>query len=118
MQPFYVANELLQDEYALRRRFELDGYLFLRRILDPGKLLHLRRQIAQCCARHLWLKPGSDPMDAIAWTSAKTEGEEEYLKVYDDVQRLQDFHALSHEESILSVMRRLLGDTAFPHPLS
>ena len=118
MQPFYVANELLQDEDALKRRFDSDGYLFLKEIVDPGKLLRLRRQIAQCCARHGWFKPDSDPMDAIAWTTAKTEGEEEYLKVYDEIQKLEDFHALSHDESIVSVMRRLLGATAFAHPLS
>ena len=118
MQPFYVANELLNDEGALRRRFELDGYLFLKQMVEPGKLLQLRRQIADRCARQLWFKPGSDPMDAIAWTTAKGEGEEDYFKVYDEVQRLEDFHALAHDDAILSVMRKLLGETAFPHPLS
>jgi ectoine hydroxylase-related dioxygenase (phytanoyl-CoA dioxygenase family) len=118
MQPFYVANELLNDEGALTRRFELDGYLFLKQIVDPKILLRLRKQIVDSCAQELWFKPNSDSMDAVAWTTAKVEGEEDYLRVYDQVQRLQDFHALSHDEAIMSVMRKLLGDTAFPHPLS
>jgi ectoine hydroxylase-related dioxygenase (phytanoyl-CoA dioxygenase family) len=118
MQPFYVANELLHDQAALKRRFGVDGYVFLRQIVEPHRLLRLRRQIAECCARHQWFKPGSDPMDAIAWTTAKTEGEEDYLRVYDDVQKLEEFHALSHDAAILAVMRMLLGETAFPHPLA
>lgn len=118
MQPFHVANTLLNDGERLRQRFQEDGYLFLRNIVDPTRLLSLRRQIVDICARMQWFKPGSDPMEAIAWTAAKVEGEADYFLVYDEIQKLEAFHALAHDAGIVDIMRQLLGETAFPHPLS
>jgi Phytanoyl-CoA dioxygenase (PhyH) len=33
------------------------------------------------------------------------------------VQRLEEFHSLAHDDALLEVMRHVVGDTAFPHPL-
>jgi ectoine hydroxylase-related dioxygenase (phytanoyl-CoA dioxygenase family) len=116
--PFYIANALLCDRDALKNKFREDGYIFLKAIVPPHKLIALKRQITNICFEHGWLKPGSDPMSATAWTSPKVEGEEEYFEVYDKIQKLESFHALPHTEEILAVMRLLLDETAFPHPLS
>lgn len=118
MTAFFIANPLRHDGAALRQRFLEDGYIFLKCVVDPRRLLELRAQITELCARHGWLKPGSDPQQAIAWTSAKVEGEEAYFALYDEVQKLEALHALPHGEDILAVMRALLDDSAFPHPLS
>ncbi len=118
MQPFDDASALLSDPPALRQQFERDGYVYVRQLLDGDLLLNLRRQIVKICEECGWLKPGSDPMDAVSWTSPKVEGEEDYFDAYDRIQRLQDFHALAHEPPVMQLMRGLLGDTAFPHPLS
>ncbi len=118
MKPFVDSSPLLSDSVALKQRFDEAGYVYIRGLIDPECLLALRRQIVEICADCHWLKPGSDPMDAISWTMPKVEGEKEYFEVYDRIQRLQDFHALAHEPSVLRLMRGLLGDTAFPHPLS
>ncbi len=118
MKPFFDSSSLLSNPDALRDRFDRDGYVYVPGLLNTRILLNLRRQIVDICDRCKWLKPGSNPMDAISWTVPKVEGEEEYFEVYDQVQRLQDFHALSHQPEIINVMRPLLGDTAFPHPLS
>ena len=118
LQPLTVSNPLLDDPDALRSRFGRDGYIFLRATAPIAQLRDLRRQIVGICARHGWLKPGSDPMDAISWTAAKVEGEDEYFAVYDEVQALEAFHALSHEPAVVTIMKMLLGPTAFPHPLS
>jgi hypothetical protein len=118
MKPFFDSSALLQDSQALTRRFQQDGYVYVRGLVDPELLLNLKRQIVSICRDCGWLKPGTDPMDAISWTVPKVEGEAEYFEVYDRVQRLQDFHGLAHEPSVLRLMRALLGETAFPHPLS
>lgn len=118
MKPFNDSTALLGDAAALRRQFDRDGYVFVRGLLDAGPLLDLRRQIVGICADCGWFRAGTDPMDAVAWTRPKVEGEEEYFAVYDRVQRLQDFHALAHQPQVLGLMRALLGETAFPHPLS
>ena len=118
MKPFFDSSPILSDSVALKQRFDADGYVYIRGLIDPGRLLGLRRQIVEICDDCHWFKPGSDPMDAISWTMPKVEGEEAYFEVYDRIQRLQDFHALAHEAPVLRLMRGLLGDTAFPHPLS
>jgi ectoine hydroxylase-related dioxygenase (phytanoyl-CoA dioxygenase family) len=118
MRSFFVANELFADKSALKKKFDDDGYLYLKGLIDKSKLLELRKQILDICGRHHWLKSGADPMRALTGTFAKVEGEEDYLTAYDDIQKLEDFHALAHDANILSIMKSLLGETAFPHPLS
>jgi hypothetical protein len=118
MQPFIDTTDLLADAAGLRNQFERDGYVYMRGLLDAENLRELRREIVSICADCGWLKSGSDPMEAIAWTSAKVEGEDEYFEVYDRVQSLESLHALAHDESLMGLMRALLGDDAFPHPLS
>ena len=41
----------------------------------------------------------------------------EYAPVYDDIQRLEEFHTLAHHPDLMGVMREVRGSTAFPHPL-
>lgn len=118
MRTFDPANALLADNAALRARFQEDGFLFFRGVLAPSKLLRIRRQIVNICARQRWFKPATDPMEAMVWTSAKVEGEDDYFAVYDEIQKLEDFHALPHDSAVLDIMRGVLDDTAFPHPLA
>ena len=118
MKAFYDSSPLLSDSAALKQRFDQDGYVFLRGLVDPELLLDLRRQIVEICNEFGWFKPATDPMDAISWTVPKVEGEDGYFDVYDKIQRLQDFHALSHHPSVMHLMQGLLGESAFPHPLS
>jgi len=118
MQAFYDSSSLLSDTDALRSRFLRDGYLYLPGLLDRDVLNALRHQIVDICGQCQWLKPGTDPMDAISWTVPKIEGEDAYFEVYDQVQRLEDFHALAHQDDLSRVMQALLGPSAFPHPLS
>lgn len=118
MKAFLDSSSLLFDSPALKQRFMQDGYVYLRGLLDSATLLNLRQQIVEICADCNWLKPDTDPVEAVAWTIPKVEGEPEYFSVYDRIQRLQDFHALAHDPAVMTLMRGLLGETAFPHPLS
>ncbi len=115
---FEDSTELLADSEKLRARFEQDGYLFLKGLLDPAKLLNLRRQIAAICAAENWLKSGTEPERLLTWTAPVVEGEDAYFRVYDQIQQLEDFHALAHDTAINDVISSLLGGPCFPHPLS
>jgi ectoine hydroxylase-related dioxygenase (phytanoyl-CoA dioxygenase family) len=118
MKAFLDSSDLLHDSAAMQERFDRDGYVYLSGLVDTHLLWDLRRQIVEICDDCGWLKPGTDAMTATAWTVPKIEGEEEYFEVYDRIQRLQDFHALAHDPAVMTLMRALLGETAFPHPLS
>jgi hypothetical protein len=118
VRPFTDSSHLLENPDALRTRFAEDGYVYLRSMVDRDMLLDLRSRIVAICASHEWLKPGTDPMEAIPCVEAYVEGEERYFEVYDEIQKLEAFHAVPHHPTVLSCMTALLGSSAFPHPLS
>jgi hypothetical protein len=118
MLAFEDSSALLEEPEALRARFERDGYVLLRGAVDRDLMLDVRRAITEVCRAHGWLDPEHDPMLAIPRIGPFVEGDPRHLEVYDDIQRLECFHAVPHNESVRRCMTALLGDTAFPHPLS
>jgi ectoine hydroxylase-related dioxygenase (phytanoyl-CoA dioxygenase family) len=115
---FADSTDLLEDSEALRARFDEDGYVFVKGVVDKDLLRDVRSRIAAICAAHGWFEPGTDPVDAITRSQPWVEGEERYFEVYDEVQRLEAFHGVPHHPTVRSLMTALLGDSAFPHPLS
>jgi ectoine hydroxylase-related dioxygenase (phytanoyl-CoA dioxygenase family) len=118
LQPFEDSSSLLDDPQALCARFERDGYVLLKGVVDRDLMLEARRAITEVCRAHGWLDPAYNPMAAIPQAGPFVEGEAKYLEVYDDIQRLEAFHAVPHHRSVSRCMTALLGPTAFPHPLS
>jgi hypothetical protein len=90
----------------------------MRQVVDHGLLLKLRAQLTSVCAAHGWFKADSDPMDAIPSVAPCVEGEDRYFEVYDEIQKLEAFYAVPHHATVRRCMAALLGDSAFPHPLS
>lgn len=118
MLAFEDSSALLDDPERLVGRFERDGYVLLRGVVDRDLLLEVRRGVTEVLRSHGWLDPAHDPMSAVPQAGPFGEGEEQYLEVYDDIQRLECFHAVPHHESVRRCMTALMGDTAFPHPLA
>ncbi len=115
--PMRVSNDLLGEPTALRQRLAEDGYLYLRRIVDPDKVMALRKQVLLTLADHGWVRRHPFLMKGFCTTRPVQEIDEQYLRVYDDVQRLEAFHTLAHDDDLMAVMRQVLGQSAFPHPL-
>ena len=83
MKKLKASNDALNEPEELRRRLAEDGYLYLRRIQDPEKLLALRREVMEVLMGVGWLAEGTDPMDGIARIDAQcTEGDPEYVDGY------------------------------------
>ena len=115
---FTDSTDLLSDVDGLRARFRADGYVFLRGVVDTDLLVTLRSAITSVCARHGWFRAGTDPIDARTAIEACVEGDASYAEVYDEIQGLEELHAVPHHRSVRRCMTALLGDSAFPHPLS
>ncbi len=116
--PMQASNDLLGDPAGLRARMADDGYLYFSELLDPNRIRSLRKQMLTALAGHGWV--ASEEGYFLAGRCIRTplrEGEPEYLEAYDDIQRLEAFHTLAHDDALLDTMRQVLGDTAFPHPL-
>jgi ectoine hydroxylase-related dioxygenase (phytanoyl-CoA dioxygenase family) len=115
--PMQASNDLVGDADALQARMDEDGYLYFSKLLDDEKVRSLRRQMLLVLADHGWVARNGYFMAGRCVSPPIREGEEEYLQTYDDIQRLEEFHTLAHDDALMSVMRHVLGDTAFPHPL-
>jgi hypothetical protein len=113
--PMRSSNDLLGDPDALRARLDEDSYLYFQGVLDPDKLLALRREMLTVLADHGWVLGGDLLMDAVVGGAAFHEDQEEFLDVYGDVQRLQAFHTFAHDDRLTDLMRQVVGPTAFPH---
>lgn len=122
---FEDATPLLTDSAALRARAEEQGYLFFRGLLNPGRLLELRRQILSLYRQADLLDEARDFMEGVSDPDKVDryvdnenlpEGGEPFLDLYWQVQHLQAFHAMSHDPALLGLFRLLFDEEPFPHP--
>ncbi len=110
LQELRVSNDARNDAGELRHRVEEDGYLFFRKLLNPDRLMDLRRQIMAVLNGGGWLRSGSDPAQGIADVSRRcTEGDRPYFEVYGKVQRLELFHRIPHEPDLVELVERIIG---------
>jgi ectoine hydroxylase-related dioxygenase (phytanoyl-CoA dioxygenase family) len=112
-----ASNDLLSDNDALRARLEDEGYLYFKELIDRERILALRGDILAILVNRGWVRGGERTDYAEAIGMPVREGDEEYFLTYDEVQKLESFHALAHDETLMSAMKQALGETAFPHPL-
>lgn len=111
------SNDAIADEQELQRRLEHDGYLFFRKLLDPDRLMALRRSMLSVMQDHGWIQPGTDPLDGIAVQGVQcTEGDLEYSEVYHQVYRIQEFHEIAHCDRVISLLERIRGCRMMPQP--
>ena len=110
------STHLLAEPESLRHRFHDEGYVLLRDVVSKDLLLDVRRDITDVCGKHGWLRADREPMDAIAGVEPRIEGEDPFFEVYDDIQRLESFHAVPHHESVRRCMTPLLGEDASRTP--
>lgn len=112
-----VDNDALDDPAELRRRLDVDGYLFIRGLQDADRLRSLRHDICSVLMEGGWLEPGTPIDDGIARIGAQcTEGDPEYSGVYHQVQRLESFHASGHWPEILGFLDNIIDGDVLPHP--
>lgn len=114
--PMQASNDLLDDPEGLRARLDADGYLYLRQVLDHDAVHRVRRDVLDALAGLGWVEPGV-PRTGRCIIPPLHEADEEFIAGYQEIQRLQSFHELAHHPSLVEVVRKAKGDTAFPHPL-
>lgn len=111
------SNDIRDNADELRQRLDDDGYLFFRRLLDPAQLLKLRRDMLTVMQLGGWLVAGTDPIDGIADPAARsTEGDPEYTDVYHEVYKLQSFHEIGHDPTLIALLERIRGCPMMSQP--
>jgi hypothetical protein len=115
--PMVEANDLLDDPEALRAQLDRDGYLFFRQILDRETVNATRRGILKVLGDLGWTESDTFPLTERCIIPPFRETDEEFLAGYQGIQKLEEFHSLAHDPTLTSMMQKVLGETAFPHPL-
>jgi len=116
LKPFIESSNIAGDPAALRARAKRDGYLFFRDFVDHDAVLNVRRQFVDILERHGWLDDGTNPLDAVSTKPFRVEGDADWWPIFDDFQRLEEFHALAHDEPLIAVLDGLFGEKTLVHP--
>lgn len=117
LKEFRVSNDALDDAEEIGRRLDEEGYVFIKKLQDPDRLMALRREILQVCMTGGWLVRGTDPMDGIADIGAQcTEGDIGYTDVYHEIYKLEAFHRSGHWPEVIEMMEKVVGGPVLPHP--
>ena len=102
----------------LRARLADDGYLLLRRALDPARVGEVRAAVLGALRSQGWLA-SEDPGDTRPSERARREEvdlDPSFFDAYVAIQRLQALHELAHEADLLTIMRGLIDDPLLVHP--
>lgn len=118
---FVDRSSLLQHPEQLREAAERDGYLFFRGLLPRDRVLGLRRQILTVLQSEGLLSPEHDLMDGVCDLEAVAAmplrvdvGVSE--DIYKRIQKLEEFHAISHDPALKNAFGLLFGEESIPHP--
>lgn len=121
----YDDATLREDPDGLRARFAEDGVVFLRGLLDAGVVAELRRQVLDRLQGVGWLRPGTDPGQALPGDrvhhdrgviDGRPVRDPEWSVGYQAVQSLEALHRLAHDPALLAVLSDLLNGEVVVHP--
>ncbi|MBD2844203.1 phytanoyl-CoA dioxygenase family protein [Paenibacillus sp. IB182496] len=123
---FEDATPLLKNPTQLRAQAERDGYLFFKGLLPKDRLLEVRRRMLELLQQAGYLAADRPLMEGAADVEAihrLVKGEQLHksgvgvpLELYEQVQRLEAFHALAHEPRLRELFECLLQGEIFAHP--
>lgn len=112
-----ISNDAMNNPEELRLRIAEEGYLFFKKLQDPGKLWALREEMLTTIQAGGWLVAGTEPMDGIADISTQcTEGDSAYAEVYHEVYKLEAFHRSGHWPEVIGMVEKIIGKPVLPHP--
>ncbi len=110
--PLEDMSALLKDPPALRRRFEEDGYLFLRGALDRDQVLAARREILARLVEVGEVVPGSDGV--FTGSSKRKEVVGDLGRFWKSVSEGAALRRVSHGHGLGRVLEILIGKKARP----
>ncbi len=119
------STELLAHPELLRERAKEEGYLFFRQLLPKELIMELRRQFLEILDHYGWLDKETPLIEGVSNQAEIEKIPQEELvfcgtgvprPAYEDVQRLELFHALAHHPNLIGMYEKLFGATVLPHP--
>lgn len=98
------------ESAELRSRAQGDGYVFVRALIDPERVLALRRRVLEVCSRFGWL---ADRSDGVVREGVRLGAyDEEWVAMQTEVMPSPEFTALGRDRSIFRVLEEIFGGDA------
>ena len=101
-QPFRDSTKHLGDGARLRDTLYEDGYLFLRRLVDPHQIATVKQDIMRILREHHIIE--EDGADDPMWSGGPHPTEGEYMAFYDRIARMESFVQLAESPEIVALM--------------
>jgi len=101
-QPFRDSTKHLGDGARLRDTLYEDGYLFLRRLVDPRQIATVKQDIMRILREHHIIE--EDGADDPMWSGGPHPTEGEYMAFYDRIARMDSFVQLAESPEIVALM--------------
>jgi len=103
--------------YPIKSEVSAHGYLLIRNLVPFEDIVGLLNQITQIACSANWLLPGHDPIDRIANAEEVCGVSDPSFKhAYEQIFKLESFHALAHHPVLRHVMHMLAGPELLIHP--
>lgn len=112
LKPLREANEWLNDPEALNRRWQEDGYLFFRNILDKSDLAEVRRSYLDALIDLGAIDPGAEEP---IWNGADISN---FPFKIDWLIKSRVYERLAARPSFVNLASRILGDTPYILPMT
>ena len=99
----------LGDSKLLRERIDAEGYLYFSRLVDPERVLRLKRDIMNLLREHFIIEDNykEEPL----WSGGPEPTEAEWMTVYERIAALDSFNDLARSPEIVSVVEALCDET-------
>lgn len=101
-QPFRDSTKHLGDGARLRDTLHEEGYLFLRRLVDPQQIATVKQDIMRILREHHITE--DDGADDPMWSGGPHPTEGEYMAFYDKIARMDSFVQLAESPEIVALM--------------
>ncbi len=111
MNEFIDSATVLDRPAMLRGRMARYGYLFFRGLLPADAITPLHQAMMLACRDQGWVDAENHPAG-----QPRLEGSPEFFDVYDNVQRMEGFHAFAHRTEVLSIIEALVQEQVLVHP--
>jgi hypothetical protein len=112
----FAESQAHEEAAVLRERLARDGYLFLRGLVPPERLLEVRRDILGLCREHGWLDAQAPLLDGVYAGGPFPDMATGYMPLYRRLIKLASFNGCSRAPEIVGLFERLLGRPVLAHP--
>lgn len=111
VRPLLDSAAVLDDTVALRRRGRRDGYLFFRRLIDPQRILGLRRVVLDLCAARGWLAPEEPLMKGVGAKHVRLGAyDDPWVGLQQELFVRPEFVELQAFAGVVRVLERVFGE--------